>query len=107
MADEELKLVKEVLLNLFRYLRKHFEINDDVLVTLFGDNLIDKPNKDQISQLIKAQKHSEAFQKWYDFANAFYDANQLQKFVAVLGILVIKEARRPWPHMQPKRLKKR
>ena len=89
MADEELNLVKNVLFNLFQYLGRHFKITGQVLAALYGDKLIDQPNHDQISHLIQAQKHPEAFQKWYDFANAFYDANQLQKFCGCLRKLAM------------------
>ena len=80
MAGKELDLVKSVLFKLYLNLSKTFTITDTVLNQLFGHGLIDQPNNNEISSLIANKKDLDAFQKWYDFAHNFYDANQLKKF---------------------------
>ena len=80
----EPELVKEALFNLYRYLRSNFAITGAVIAELVGNKLIDKDNNDQISKLIEDKKHLDAFQKWYDFAYNFYDANQLRKLCGCL-----------------------
>ena len=70
---------KRVLPHLYRYLRDNLTINKTVSSEFFGYRLIDLPLKKEIYSLVEQGKSNDAFEKWYNFAFAYYDVDQLRK----------------------------
>lgn len=71
--------IKRVLPNLYRYLRDNLTINKTVSSAFLGYGLIDFSLKNEIYSLVEQGKSNDAFEKWYNFAFAYYDVDQLKK----------------------------
>ena len=78
--------VKTKLQTCYSYLRENLPIDNGLAAQLFGwkPQLLDKPNFDAIGALNKQGEHSQAFQKWYDFAESWYTEETLRVFCECL-----------------------
>ena len=66
----------------YAYLRGNLPIDNELAAKLFGwePQLLDGPIFDEIRALNELGRHSEAFQKWYQFAESWYTKERLKNF---------------------------
>ena len=81
MAEDK-DIVKEVLKNLFGYLRENLPVDPQLAGKLYGwkPPLIEGDQHRAILASIGKGRTYEAFQEWYDFATANYNKESLNHF---------------------------
>ena len=84
--DENTDIVKEVLKNLFEYLRENLPVDPQLAGKLYGwkPPLIQGEQHRAILASFSRGRSYEAFQEWYDFATANYKEESLNHFIDCL-----------------------